>query len=476
MTDTANLGLPYIDGSQAQKHVTHNEALRILDAAIQIGVLDLTLSAPPSTPAGGERHVVASGATGAWAGRDNTIATWQDGAWAFLAPKTGWCIWSAADSSLFVFDGAAWQSVGGTAPFDNVAHFGVNTAASSPNLLSVTSNAALFAAIDAADGGTGDMRLQVSKESPANTASIFFSDNFSGRAEFGLVGADAFKLKVSADGSNWLEAMVFDAASGRVSFPVNGGPRDVLAANRIYYVRTDGSDGNDGLSNSSGRAFLTIQKAIDAAAAIDLSIHDVTVQLADGTYTGAVVFKTLTGAGRVIIKGNATTPSNTFISVTGADAFSGVGFAGSYQLNSLKIQTATSGNALNVQGKGAYVELANVDFGAAAGVHIRAALGATVNVVGNYAISGGAGRHWNVSYQGLIYSPSVTITLTGTPAFSSQFAIATSAGVIECGSVTYSGAATGTRYSAISNGVISSSGGTLPGNAAGSTASGGQFV
>jgi hypothetical protein len=219
MTDTPNLGLPYIDGSQAQKHVTHNEALRILDAAIQIGVLDLTLTAPLASPAEGERHVVASGATGAWAGRDNAIATWQDGAWAFLAPKTGWCIWSAADSGLFVFDGAAWQSAGGTASFDNVAHLGVNVTASSPNLLSITSNAALFAAIDAADGGTGDMRVQVSKESSTNTASIFFSDNFSGRAEFGLVGADAFKLKVSPDGSAWTEAFTIDQDTGNLTLP-----------------------------------------------------------------------------------------------------------------------------------------------------------------------------------------------------------------------------------------------------------------
>ena len=71
----------------------------------------------------------------------------------------------AADSSLFVFDGAAWQSAGGPSALDNLAHLGVNTAASSPNLLAVKSNAALFAAIDAADGGTGDMQLQVSKES-----------------------------------------------------------------------------------------------------------------------------------------------------------------------------------------------------------------------------------------------------------------------------------------------------------------------
>lgn len=219
MTDTPNLGLPYIDGSQAQKHVTHNEALRILDAVVQIGVLDRTRTTPPSSPADGDRHVVASSATGAWTGKDNTIATWQDGAWAFLAPKTGWCIWSAADSGLFVFDGAAWQSAGGAASLDNVAHLGVNMAASSPNLLAVASNAALFAAIDAADGGTGDMRLQVSKEGSANTASVFFSDNFSGRAEFGLVGADTFKLKVSPDGSSWIEAFTIDQSSGNLTLP-----------------------------------------------------------------------------------------------------------------------------------------------------------------------------------------------------------------------------------------------------------------
>src|SRR5258705_3933538 len=79
---------------------------------------------------------------------------------------------------------------------DNAVHVGINTTASSPNLLSVKSNAALLSAINLADGGSGDMRLQVSKESAAKTASVFFSDNFSGRAEFGLVGSDAFKLKV----------------------------------------------------------------------------------------------------------------------------------------------------------------------------------------------------------------------------------------------------------------------------------------
>ena len=34
------LSLPYIQPAQAQKHVTHNEALRILDAITQLSVID----------------------------------------------------------------------------------------------------------------------------------------------------------------------------------------------------------------------------------------------------------------------------------------------------------------------------------------------------------------------------------------------------------------------------------------------------
>ena len=90
MTDTANLGLPCIEGSQAQKHVTHNDALCLLDTLVQLAVADRDLSAPPGSPAEGERWIVKTGATGVWAGHDNAIAAWQDGAWQFRMPQTGW--------------------------------------------------------------------------------------------------------------------------------------------------------------------------------------------------------------------------------------------------------------------------------------------------------------------------------------------------------------------------------------------------
>ena len=69
MPDTStHLLLPYLLAAQAQKHVTHNEALRLLDGLVQLAVLDRHLTAPPASPADGDRYIVASGAVGAWSG------------------------------------------------------------------------------------------------------------------------------------------------------------------------------------------------------------------------------------------------------------------------------------------------------------------------------------------------------------------------------------------------------------------------
>lgn len=63
MERSANLDLPFIMPSQAQKHVTHNEALLVLDALLHCAVEDRTRGEPPAAPAEGQRHIVAAGAT-----------------------------------------------------------------------------------------------------------------------------------------------------------------------------------------------------------------------------------------------------------------------------------------------------------------------------------------------------------------------------------------------------------------------------
>lgn len=124
MTDTPNLVLPYIAAAQAQKHVTHNEAIRLLDGMVQLSVLSRTLTAPPGSPTDGSRYIVASGATGLWAGWDLNVAFWVDGAWLRLIPRPGWLAWSVADSAFYSWSGSAWVvlSTGGSV-FSDTAFF-----------------------------------------------------------------------------------------------------------------------------------------------------------------------------------------------------------------------------------------------------------------------------------------------------------------------------------------------------------------
>jgi Protein of unknown function (DUF2793) len=109
MPETTHLLLPYLLASQAQKHVTVNEALRLLDGLVQLAVLDRHLTAPPESPADGDRYIVASGATSAWAGWDLNVAYRVDGAWMRLVPRPGWRAWVEDETTLVVWTGAAWE-------------------------------------------------------------------------------------------------------------------------------------------------------------------------------------------------------------------------------------------------------------------------------------------------------------------------------------------------------------------------------
>ncbi|HSI42267.1 MAG TPA: DUF2793 domain-containing protein [Xanthobacteraceae bacterium] len=107
--ETPQLALPLLAAAQAQKHVTHNEALLRLDALTQLAVLDRDRTAPPGSPAAGDRHLVASGATGAWLGQDGAIAFHDGSAWQFLAARAGWRAYVAAERLTLGHDGAGWS-------------------------------------------------------------------------------------------------------------------------------------------------------------------------------------------------------------------------------------------------------------------------------------------------------------------------------------------------------------------------------
>jgi len=108
MSNTTLLGLPNIASNQSQKHVTHNDALVILDALVMAAVTSQTLTAPPGSPAEGDRYIVAATATGAWAGQEEKIADYSGGGWVFYTPKTGWLVYVAATDNMWIYNGSAW--------------------------------------------------------------------------------------------------------------------------------------------------------------------------------------------------------------------------------------------------------------------------------------------------------------------------------------------------------------------------------
>lgn len=211
MDQTPNLALPYILAAQAQKHVTHNEAIRALDAVTQIGVASRSLTVPPASPAEGICYIIPSAATGAWTGTAGRIAASQDGAWMFYTPRSGWIAWIADEATAAVYSGTAWSALIATVPT-----LGINATADTTNRLTVSAPATLLN-----NAGSGH-QLKINKASAPATASLLYQTNFSGRAEIGTTGDDDFHVKVSADGTTWRDAIVIAAATGKATFPAGG--------------------------------------------------------------------------------------------------------------------------------------------------------------------------------------------------------------------------------------------------------------
>lgn len=229
------LSLPYIQPSQAQKHVTHNEALQLLDVLTQLVVANRDQTVPPVPPVTGTSHIVAPGGTGAWAGRDGEIATWDGAAWFFVAPQTGWQAQVTAEAQTVTWDGAAW----GVQPpeLQNLDNVGIRTTADATNRLAVSAPATLFS-----HEGAGH-QLKINKSTGADTASLLFQTGWSGRAEMGTAGSDDFSIKVSADGVAWATGVEIDPVTGKTTLPSGAEVSGSLTGTAVQQSTTDTTTG-----------------------------------------------------------------------------------------------------------------------------------------------------------------------------------------------------------------------------------------
>jgi len=232
--------------------------------------------------------------------------------------------------------------------------------------------------------------------------------------------------------------------------------RERLAADRTYYVRTDGNDANNGLANTAGGAFLTINKAIAAAQLLDLNEHTVTIQVADGTYTDAIVINHPFIRGKVILQGNVTTPANCIINTTGTCL--SMSLYADIEMLGFKLVSTQYLIFLNLYARVSLTGL--MEFGAAGAnqAQINVQIGSEISIGANYTISGGAASHMAALYGSTIsFGTGLTVTMTGTPAFASGYYVAKYSGVIDTQDLIYSGSATGYRYDVSAGATLRSS-------------------
>lgn len=261
--------------------------------------------------------------------------------------------------------------------------------------------------------------------------------------------------------------------------------RELVAAARTYFVRTDGSNTNDGLTNSAGGAFLTLQFAMDLInSRLDLGGNTITIQAGQASQTWpAFHIKGWVGGGMVVLHLNGgTITSGSDYPISSVESFP------TFKIQNMTV-TSTSASffcgAVSVFHAGTLLVGASCVFGSVdtTSAHLYAGVaGAAIIFTASWTVSGSAVAHIQIFYPSALISQNVSslvCTVSGTPAFGTAFALAAHPGVIRFYSLTFSGAATGKRYDASLNAVIDSGGGGatfFPGNVTGTTATGGQYV
>jgi len=204
MTATPRHNLPLIVPAQAQKYITHNEALMTLDGLTQLSVESRTETVPPEPAPDGAAYIIGPDAGGAWLNKAGQIAVRSDGGWRYIVPKDGYLAWCLSENILLAHRLESWDLASAGGNLDETDQIGVNATPSLHNRLVVSSPNCLFTFDEAQ---SGDARITVNKQNAASTASIVFQENYIGHAEFGLNEAHNFSLKTSTDGQSWEDAL-----------------------------------------------------------------------------------------------------------------------------------------------------------------------------------------------------------------------------------------------------------------------------
>jgi len=277
MSATPRLALPFLAAGQAQKHVTHNDALMDLDALVQLRVAARGALSPPLAPAEGGIWLLGTAPLGDWAGQGGHLAERRDGGWVFHVPRAGWIAWVEDQQLLLIFDGSAWRGVlDGGAPA-LLTRFGLGTTPDATNPFAVKLNKALWTARGVGEGGDGDLRITLNKEAVGGVLSLLFQSSYSGRAEIGLIGDNDLQFRVSADGSLWQEGLRIDGATGALRLHAGSAAAPALSPagdsnTGLVFPAADtvaiSTGGNENLRIAPGQVLVGTQASLDPSQAV----------------------------------------------------------------------------------------------------------------------------------------------------------------------------------------------------------------
>lgn len=254
-----------------------------------------------------------------------------------------------------------------------------------------------------------------------------------------------------------------------------GEARIVATGNITLFVRTDGNDSNTGLVDNAGGAKLTWQGAWSQALLYDFRGFTLKIKCSQTSVTfnnGLLITSPLIGASTVTIEGDT---SGATVTIDTANCFL-VAFPLVMTIAGFKVVASATGIYAQA---GCQITLGKMEFGACTSIHMRCEARSAIFPTVSYSITGSSGFHYVLAGPGaFIRHDGITVTLTGTPAFT-IFAYVAGPSQLNVPSNVYSGAATGQRYFAELNGAINTAGGGVnyfPGSVAGATATGGQYL
>ncbi len=217
------------------------------------------------------------------------------------------------------------------------------------------------------------------------------------------------KVPGLSEKTDGIVAEVIDTIDAHVSQIVENKLRRLIYAAHIY-IRTDGSDDNDGLANTAERAFRTIAKAVRYIRETDLAGSSLTLNFGPGDWGGFSLYNVAGGVIRIL----AANPND-------PPTFSGMLFSAVQDISMKNIAIVrTTGDSYNLEcTNGTKLEIfGDVTIGGSSAYGVVCRNHSTINVEGsgkiifdNLTVNSGALAAWDSA---IIYISHVPDNLSGT--------------------------------------------------------------